>query len=140
LKARDVPVLYVNDNFGQWRSDWGQVYRACADENRRGAPLARLLKPEPDDYFVLKPRHSAFYCTSLDVLLAGFGTRRLILTGIAGNICVLFSANDAHMRNLEVHVPRDCIASNSRADNDWALRQMGTVLGIDIRASRSIRG
>lgn len=139
LKSQGVPVLYVNDNFGRWRSDWRHIYQTCADQRRRGAALAATLEPEADDYFVLKPKHSGFYCTSLEMLLTGFRTRRLIITGIAGNICVLFTANDAHMRELEVWVPEDCVASNSRRENEWALRQMRDTLGVDTRLSRAIR-
>ena len=130
LKQRGVPVIYVNDNFGQWQSDWKSVYNACSSKDSIGCELAQALKPEEDDYFVLKPKHSGFYSTTLDVLLSALGAKKLYLTGIAGNICVLFTANDAHMRDYEVVVPRDCIASNTKADNRYALRQMRDVLGL----------
>lgn len=139
LKRQGVPILYVNDNFGQWRSSWQEVYEACASEKSRGAPLARLLKPEDDDYFVMKPKHSGFYSTNLDVLLEELGTETLILTGIAGNICVLFTANDAHMRDFEIFVPKDCIASNTKADNDYTIQQLREVFHSDTRASASLR-
>jgi nicotinamidase-related amidase len=80
------------------------------------------------DYFVLKPKHSGFFDTTLDTLLHALKIRRVILTGIAGNICVLFTANDAYMRELEIYAPADCIASNTPADNEHALRQIETVL------------
>lgn len=138
LKQRGVPVLYVNDNFGQWQSSREQVFAACSHPDSRGAPLATLLEPEHDDYFVLKPKHSAFYSTHLDVLLDALGAEHLILTGIAGNICVLFTANDAHMRNYSLHVPADCVASNTARENSWALKQMHTVLQTDIRPARAL--
>lgn len=131
LKSQKVPVIYVNDNFGQWQSDWQSVFRTCRAS--LGGPLAELLEPEQDDYFVLKPKHSGFYSTTLDVLLNSLGTERLILSGIAGNICVLFTANDAYMRDYKIWVPRDCIASNTSADNQYALRQLRDVFGIDTR-------
>lgn len=138
-KEKNIPVLYVNDNFGQWRSDWRSVYQACAKPTCRGFELATLLRPEDDDYFVLKPKHSGFYNTTLDVLLAQLGTKELILTGIAGNICVLFTANDAHMRDFKVVVPRDCIASNTKKDDDFTIDQLDTVFGIDTRPSSKIK-
>lgn len=138
-KESKIPVIYVNDNFGQWRSDWRSVYQACAKPTSRGSELATLLRPDDDDYFVLKPKHSGFYNTTLDVLLAQLGTKELILTGIAGNICVLFTANDAHMRDFKTLVPRDCIASNTKKDDDFTLQQLTTVFGIDTRPSSSIR-
>lgn len=138
LKALGLPVIYVNDNFGQWQSDWQKVFAACVQSDSLGAPLAQRLLPEPDDYFILKPKHSGFYGTTLEVLLENLGVRTLILTGIAGNLCVLFTANDAHMRDFAVCVPHDCVASNTVRENRWALGQLGTALGIDIRSSRAL--
>jgi nicotinamidase-related amidase len=100
-----------------------------------GREVARILQPDSEDYFVLKPRHSAFYATTLDTLLKSLQTENVVLTGIAGNICVLFSANDAYMRELRVIVPSDCTVSNTPEENDYALRQMQSVLKADIRPS-----
>lgn len=137
-KAYGVPVIYVNDNFGQWQSDWKMLYQVCTQEGSLGREIALLLQPEPDDYFVLKPKHSGFHETSLEILLKHMKTDKIILTGIAGNICVLFTAHDALMREFEVHVPKDCIASNSSEDNKFALRQLSRVFAIDIRPSISL--
>jgi nicotinamidase-related amidase len=122
--ADNVPVIYVNDNFGQWRSDFRATVAACSDPQKPGHAVTRLLTPTERDYFVLKPRHSAFYCTALEVLLARVRARTLVITGFATNICVLFTANDAHMRGYEVVVPGDCTASNSEALTRYALEQM----------------
>src|SRR5213082_2089557 len=97
-KEADVPVIYVNDNFGKWQSDFKKILDHCLEEGVRGRPFAELLRPEDDDYFVLKPKHSGFFSTTLDILLSYLGVETLVLTGIAGNICVLFTANDAYMR------------------------------------------
>jgi nicotinamidase-related amidase len=123
-----IPAIYVNDNFGRWKSDFRQVVQHCLEDGVRGEEIARILQPEEDDYFVLKPKHSAFYETTLDVLLRYLGARTLILTGIAGNICVLFSANDAYIRDYGLIVPADCVASNCEAENTHALEQMRIVL------------
>lgn len=139
LKKQKIPVIYINDNFGQWQSDWRSVYEACTRKSCLGREIAEILKPEDDDYFVLKPKHSGFYSTTLDVLLEYLGTETLILTGIAGNICVLFTANDAHMRDFKVVVPRDCMASNTREDNDFALRQLKNVFGIETKDSDHLK-
>jgi nicotinamidase-related amidase len=61
--------------------------------------------------------------------------RRVILTGIAGNICVLFTANDAYMREYKIFAPSDCIVSNTAVDNDHALRQIKTVLKGNVAVS-----
>lgn len=139
LKARaaraGIPSIYINDNFGRWRSDFKRLVAHCANDQVPGRQLARIMRPTPRDYFVLKPKHSAFYETTLDTLLEYLQTETVILTGIAGNICVLFSANDAYMRDLRVLVPRDCTVSNTRKENDYALEQMRTVLKADLTSS-----
>lgn len=137
-KAAGIPAIYANDNFGRWQSDFNKVVEHCLNDGVRGEPVARLLQPEDDDYFVLKPKHSAFFATTLDTLLAYLGARTLILTGIAGNICILFSANDAYMRDFRLIVPADCVASNTAQENRHALAQMRTVLKARVGKSTSL--
>ena len=133
--AAGIPAIYINDNFGQWRSDFRQTVAHCTSRSSPGRRVSQRLEPTTRDYFVLKPKHSGFYHTTLDTLLATLRIRRVILTGIAGNICVLFTANDAYMRDLKLFAPMDCIVSNTAADNDHALRQIATVLKGDITDS-----
>jgi len=123
-----VPAIYVNDNFGQWRSDFRRTVAHCTAKAAPGHVISRRLKPTGDDYFVLKPKHSGFYDTTLETLLDSLKIRRVIVTGIAGNICVLFTANDAYMRGLRIIAPSDCIVSNTAEDNAHALRQIEIVL------------
>src|SRR5688572_6466896 len=104
-----LPVIYVNDNFGKWQSDLNKIVSHCLEDGVRGEPFVKQVLPDEDDYFVLKPKHSGFYCTSLDLLLEHVGSRSLILAGIAGNNCVLFTANDAYMRDFKLFVPSDCV-------------------------------
>jgi nicotinamidase-related amidase len=130
-----VPVIYINDNFGQWRSDFRRTVAHCTARSVPGHRISRRLRPSARDYFVLKPRHSGFFDTTLDTLLDTLRIRRVILTGLAGNICVLFTANDAYMRHYKILAPADCIVSNTVVDNDHALRQIKTVLKGDIAVS-----
>ena len=143
LKARvrraGIPAIYVNDNFGRWQSDFRRVVDHCLEDGVRGEPIVRLLEPEEDDYFVLKPKHSAFFATTLDTLLSYLGAKTLIITGIAGNICILFSANDAYMRDFNLIVPSDCVASNTVEENRHALRQMKKVLKADTTPSSRLK-
>lgn len=134
-RAVDVPVVYVNDNFGRWRSDFRSILDHVVRDGCPGKPIAELLRPEPDDYFVLKPKHSGFQFTTLDVLLAHLGAQTLILTGVAANFCVLFTAHDAYMRDYRLIVPRDCVASQTEADDRYALAHMAGVTKADTRAS-----
>ncbi|HEX8243200.1 MAG TPA: isochorismatase family cysteine hydrolase [Longimicrobium sp.] len=130
-----VPVIYCNDNFGRWRSDFNEVVDHVLDDGVRGAPVARLLKPDHEDYFVLKPKHSAFYATTLDTLLDYLGARTLVLCGFSGDICVLFTAGDAYMRDFHLHVPSDCSASIDPDENRRALAYMRKNLKADTTPS-----
>ncbi len=138
-KRAGVSVIYANDNYGDWRSDQRRVYARCTRRGVRGAPVARLLKPGRDDYFIFKPRHSAFYCTPLTPLLGSLDVETLILTGLAADICVLFTANDAHVRDLRLFVPRDCVAAIDEDRYRAALGYFETVLAADTRPSTSLR-
>lgn len=133
--AAGVPVIYANDNFGRWRSDFREAVEHCLRERVRGRPLAELLRPGNEDYFVLKPKHSGFYATTLDTLLEYLGVERLVLTGISGDTCVLATAMDAYVRDFRLHVPTDCVASIRRGDNRSALAYMKRVLHADTAAS-----
>ena len=137
-KAAGIPAIYVNDNFGKWRSDLRGLIRHCLDEDVRGKPIVERLRPDEDDYFVLKPKHSAFFSTTLETLLSYLNAHTLIITGIAGNICVLFSANDAYMRDFDLFIPEDCVASNEAEENRLALEQMQKVLKADITPSTKL--
>ena len=104
-KQAGVPVVYVNDNYGRWQSDFTKLVAHCLEVGVRGRPLAELLQPDEDDYFVLKPKHSGFFSTTLDVLLAYLGAKTLVMTGLTTDICVLFTANDAsYISGQVIHV------------------------------------
>ncbi len=130
-----VPTIYANDNFGRWRSDLHQIVSHCTDEGVRGKDFVEKVLPGDEDYFVLKPKHSGFYSTTLDLLLEHLGAQNLIIAGIAGNNCVLFTANDAYLRDFKLFVPADCCASQTEEDNQIALKQMQRVLKADITRS-----
>jgi nicotinamidase-related amidase len=142
LKARateaGVPSIYVNDNFGKWRSDFRALVGHCIDDDTRGRPIAELLKPTDEDYFVLKPKQSGFYLTTLDLLLQHLGARTLILAGFSTDICVLFTASDAHLRDYHLLIPSDCVAAQSECENHRVLNYMERVLEADIRNSDEI--
>jgi len=134
-----APVVYVNDNFMHWQADFRELVAVCTHDGMPGAEIARRLQPGPDDYFVLKPKHSAFMSTPLEVLLAKLEARELVLTGIAADSCILATAQDAHMREFAVRVPRDCIAAITEARRDRALGVLRDTCNADLRASRSVR-
>jgi nicotinamidase-related amidase len=123
-----IPVVYVNDNSGRWRSDLNRLLADCTRSDAPGRELATLLMPAPEDYVVLKPKHSGFYSTTLDTLLTYLRARRLVLTGLTIERCVLFTANDAFLRDYELYVPSDCTAAIEERDHAAALRILERVL------------
>jgi nicotinamidase-related amidase len=128
FRAAGAPVVYVNDNFAHWHADFHALVAICSHPKSPGAGIAALLEPDGDDYFVLKPKHSAFLATPLTFLLASLGVRRLVVTGIAADACIVASAIDAHARDYEVEVVRDGVAARTpelAADALSLLRRSG---------------
>lgn len=134
----EVPLVYANDNFGRWRSDQRSIVENVLDACGAGAEIVRPLLPERVDYFVVKPKMSAFYSTTLDLLLRHLGAKRLIITGFQTHLCVLFTANDAYLRDFEVYVPEDCVQSESEQHKSMALELMRDAIGAETRPSTEL--
>lgn len=132
LKARcqaiGIPTVYVNDNQGRWRSDFRALVQEVMDCEGAAAEICRVLAPEADDYFVLKPKHSGFYETPLNLLLQHLHVRRLVITGVSTEHCILMTASDAHMRDFKVACPRDCIASSDARHHGRTLEHLADTL------------
>ena len=119
--SRRIPVIYVNDATGTWEADRTQLQQRCLLPSARGREVVRQIAPAANDLFIFKPRHSAFYATPLAEVLARLGVQELILTGVTSHQCVLFSAMDAYVRNLDIIVPRDCIGAPAARQTRQAL-------------------
>lgn len=117
-------VVYVNDNYGDWHGSFSGLLRRCLAARAPGRRFVERVAPHAGDVYVLKPRHSGFHSTSLDALLRRHGVENVVLCGLATNMCVLFTAVDAHMRELRVLVPRDCVAAERRSESTAALALM----------------
>ncbi|WP_210367914.1 isochorismatase family cysteine hydrolase [Bacillus sp. REN3] len=134
FNEKDMPVIYINDHYNLWQADFEKIMDYC--RNEKSEEIINRISPEENkDYFLIKPKHSAFYGTALHTLLQDLHVDTLVITGVAGNICVLFTANDAYMREYKLIIPEDCIASNSDQDNEYALTMMRNVLTADIKPS-----
>ncbi|GAA0296906.1 cysteine hydrolase [Sphingomonas oligophenolica] len=134
-EAAGCPVIHVNDNFGEWHSDKDRIVARAMETDREITPR---LKPGDADYFVLKPQFSGFYATSLPVLLPKLGVSRLILTGVATDICILFTAADAHMRDYSLWIPEDCVAAEDPARGRWALSVMRETMNAETRPTGAL--
>lgn len=140
LEAHKVAVVYANDNYGAWQSDFHGLVAQCSARDDASGEIARLLAPRPRDVTLLKPRHSAFYCSALELLLKDMGARQLILAGLATDMCVQMTAADAFLRGFEgVWVPSDCTAAETPQAKAASLKYMRDVLKCDVRASRGHR-
>jgi nicotinamidase-related amidase len=137
-KKANVPVIYVNDNFGKWQEDFKTMSEHFMRPEAKGHEVVELLRPDPDDYYVLKPHRSAFYSTTLELLLRDLKAKTLIITGVTSDICVLFTANDAYMRGFDLFVPSDCVAAVKPAHEKQAMEFIKRVLKADTRRSSGI--
>jgi nicotinamidase-related amidase len=135
-----APTIYGNDNFTNWQGHLGDLVGVCRDAGGRPAALMEILAPRPHDYHVLKPKHSAFLATPLSILLGKLEVRRLVLVGVAADSCVLATAVDANMRELQLWIPRDCVAAirENRAAN--ALELMSRSMGASVQKSGTVKG
>lgn len=125
-KQHALPIIYINDHFGLWQAGPRQLMDYC--RNDRSNKVINAIQPDNEDYFLIKPQHSAFYQTPLESLLEDLGITQLILSGVAGDICILFTAQDAYTSGYTLHIPENCIASNERRGNDYALYLMRSVM------------
>lgn len=139
-RAREagIAVIYVNDNFGKWRSDFRALLDHCRSGDVRGRVLAQILEPKKQDYFVLKPKHSGFFSTTLDTLLEYLQAHTVVLAGLTTDRCVLFTAADAHMRDLHLYVPADCCAAEDMEQHHQAIAMIERVLGASVVPSEEL--
>jgi nicotinamidase-related amidase len=143
LKARagaaGIPIIYVNDNFGDWRSERSVLLSYCLSSKAKGRKFVQKLRPDEKDYFVLKPMHSAFYQTPLDVLLQRLERDSLILAGVTTNSCIMCTAHDANMRNLKLYVPSNCSSARTAAEHRAAIWHLQTMVGANVATATNLR-
>jgi isochorismate hydrolase len=137
--ASNIPVVYVNDNFGQWKSDAGKLLAYCLRADCAGKPFVEAIQPDEQDYCVLKPMHSAFFQTPLALLLRQLGASSIILAGITTNSCILCTAHDAKMRDFNVTVVADCCAARSGREHNEAIDNIRTMAGARVVTLSSLR-
>jgi nicotinamidase-related amidase len=138
-RASNIPVVYVNDNFGQWKSDARKLLAHCLRADCAGKPFVEAIQPDEQDYCVLKPMHSAFFQTPLDLLLRHLGASSIILAGITTNSCILCTAHDAKMRDFKVTVVADCCAARSGREHNEAIDNIRTMAGARVVTLSSLR-
>src|SRR6185437_13244943 len=129
-RAMEIPTLYVNDNFGDWRSEKEVLMGRCLEA--KGAEFVKPLLPDSEDYFVLKPMHSGFYMTPLEVLLQHLQVQTLILSGLTSSSCIAVTAHDANMRGFNIYIPPDCSCARNGREHNQALAQLSAMAGASL--------
>ena len=135
-----APVIYINDNFAHWQGDFRDLVAHCSTLPGAPSAIASTLSPKAGHYYILKPKHSAFLATPLPLLLSELGARQLVLTGVSTDSCILATAQDANMRELEVWCPTDAVAAITPQRHERALALMAASLGAQVGSSRRTRG
>lgn len=138
-RRASVPVIYANDNRGRWRSDFRQLTARATAASNPGREVVEALLPDPEDYFVLKPKQSAFLGTPLELLLGDLGVHTLVVAGFSTDGCITCTAIDAHLRNYRVHIPRDCVAASTTSRNDGSLKHLADTFHCVTHASAHVR-
>jgi nicotinamidase-related amidase len=135
LTAEGVATIYANDNYGVWQSDFHTLVSTCLGTAGPPGEIARLLYPQAEDLTILKPRHSAFYASPLELLLREMRARELVICGLSTDMCVQLTAADAFLREYAIWVPSDCTAAESEEAKSASLSYMENVLKCDVRPS-----
>jgi nicotinamidase-related amidase len=138
-QAAGMSTIYVNDNFGQWRSDVSKLLNYCIRPRALGRHFVEQVQPDKNDYFVLKPMHSGFYQTPLEVLLRYLNASTLVLCGLATNSCIVCTAHDAKMRDFQLYVPSDCSAARTAKEHKQAIDHIGMMTDASVAPSGSLR-
>ena len=132
MRRQQRPVIYANDNFGRWRSSFPELIDRCRNACVEGAEILDRLAPGDQDYLVLKPRHSAFFGTPLEILLHRLEVGHLVLCGITTEYCVHFTAVEAYFRDYRLTVVRDGTAAVTAKAHERSLEFMAEVLGAQV--------
>lgn len=134
-----IPVIYVNDHFGDWRSERSALIAKCVAPDAKGSSFVRMVEPTEEDYFVLKPMHSGFYQTPLETLLRELDVNTLILAGLTSDNCVMCTAHDANMRDYGLIVPSDCSSAKNTEEHRAAIKHLAQTLGAKTGKLASLR-
>jgi nicotinamidase-related amidase len=124
LARKRIPSIYVNDNFDDWSGNFSHLLDRCAGQHGAAREIVELLRPGEKDYVLMKPRHSAFYGTSLEFVLEELDVRNVIITGLEADVCIFFTAQDAYVRQFSLWIPANCVGTKDDRYYRTALEHM----------------
>jgi ureidoacrylate peracid hydrolase len=132
-RARGVPVFWIQSIYDfKYLATPHIVKRreeGCCMEGSWGADFF-TLKPAADERIVTKHHFSAFHGSSLDDHLRKLGTRTLVVTGVATNVCVDSTLRDGFFLGYHIVLLEDCVGSNSKAGHDGTLATVRNNIGL----------
>lgn len=131
FRSRGEPIVFIADSHAPDDKEFKIWPKHCV-KGSEGAEVVEELEKEEEDEVVEKSTYSAFYDTRLEEVLREKGVEVLVLTGVLTDICVLHTAADAAMGGYKVRVLKDCVASSTKENHEWALRHMREVLNASI--------
>jgi nicotinamidase-related amidase len=124
-----IPIIWVRQEFSPDLSD---AFLAMRKKNihftiagTEGCEFLPELERNAVDHEIVKKRYSAFFGTSLDMLIDELRVTRLIICGIYTHSCVRMTAIDAYQRDLDVIIPCECVDSPDAKHHDISLRYLG---------------
>ena len=128
-RARDaaIPVVYANDNWGNWDGDKDRLVRDALDG--LGRDVVEALAPREGDRFVVKPRYSGFDHTPLELILRDLESERILLAGAATEGCVIQTAIDGRELGFKITVLAEACASPDARLEKVALTYLEEVVG-----------
>jgi len=131
-RRKRLPLIFTQDWHLPEDDEFAVWGRHCV-EYTRGAELIDELaevevEPEERAFVVRKTKYTAFFETELEVHLREKGIKKLIIVGVATNICVLHTAIDASLRGFEIIIPEDCVAALSNYEQEYSLYHIKNVL------------
>ncbi len=130
-RSQGYPVIYIMDRHLPGDAEFQMFPQHCL-AGEYGGEVVEELAPQKGDFLIYKRRYSAFYGTDLDLTLRELGITDLELAGVCTQICVLYTAADARMRNYTVTVHKDCVASFDQQAHQFALHEMEKTLGVKV--------
>jgi nicotinamidase-related amidase len=133
-RDRELPIVYANDNEGVWDGDVRRLVRGAIDG--KGGDLVEKVAPQEGDRFVVKPRYSAFDHTPLVLLLRELEIERILLAGMATEMCVVQTAIDAKEEGFKVSILAEACATTDERVERLALEYAEKIVGARVERGR----
>ena len=131
-RAAGSEILFISDHHDPDDLEFRIFPVHCVKGTEEPDVIMELSEFVTGDNVIPKKRYSGFYNTDLEARLAAVSPDRIIICGVATNVCVLHTTSDARNRDYPVEVPSDCVASFNPEAHTWALSHLKDILGATV--------